>query len=390
MTWRSFGTVSLLRLRSYFVAVPLLLYLTFAVLYRLAANGWQIQCVLVIVLGALALIALPSILAIYFRRIRFAGLPRGRVRLKAITDPRGEAGSRHHPPHRPPRQRRKAFAYLGASLVLFFAFMAFSVTSSQWQEHPLSLVFSSAVSLLAGFSFFFFVMFRRHSQPTADEALQGDPRTPFLYLRSFDDDYDSRWRPMKFLRFYLFPVFMVFDYSLEDRIARFFRRFGPLVAIGSPKEKMPVLGAARVLLDDDHWQAAVLAWMDAAAAIVVLAGHTEWLIWELRQIRERALTQKALLVFPPASRKNAATRLDTVRRAFSGSQWEAALAGVGRPASLRALVLKNDGGVVLVRSRSRSRDMIHVATMVAHYLLQRRNEWDIAESQAQARPGQPA
>ena len=389
MTWRSFGTVSLVRLRSYFVAVPLILYLTLAVLYRLAKE-WQLQYALIITLGALALIALPSILAIYFRRIRFTRLPRGRVRLKTITDPRGEAGSHHHPPHRPPRQRRKAFAYLGASLVLFFAFMAFSVTSGQWQEHPLSLVFSSAVSLLAGFSFFFFVMFRRHSQPTADEALQGDRRAPFLYLRSFDDDYDSHWRPMKFLRFYLFPVFMVFDYSLEDRIARFFRRFGPLVAIGSPKEKMPVLGAARVLLDDDHWQAAVLAWMDAAAAIVVLAGHTEWLVWELRQIRERALTQKALLVFPPARQKNANTRLDTVRRAFAGSRWETALADVDRPGSLRALILSNDGGIVLVRSRSRSRDMIHVATMVAHHLLQRRDEWDGAESRAKADPDRPA
>ncbi len=372
------------------MAVPLLLYLTVAVLYRLKANGWQIQSVLVIVLGALALIALPSILAIYFRRIRFARLLRGRVRLKAIIDPRTGAASRRQLPRRPPRQRRKAFAYLGASLVLFFAFMAFSVTSSQWQEHPLSFVFSSAVSLLAGFSFFFFVMFRRHSQPTADEALQGDRRAPFLYLRSFDDDYDSHWRPMKFLRFYLFPVFMVFDYSLEDRIARFFRRFGPLVAIGSPKEKMPGLGAARVLLDDASWQAAVLEWMEAAEAIVVLAGRTEWLVWELRQIRERALTRKALIIFPPAGRKDAATRLDTVHRAFSGSQWEATLAGVDRPASLRALVLRNDGGIVVVRSRSRSRDVILVATMVAHYLLQRRGEWDIGESQAQAGPGQSA
>ena len=233
-------------------------------------------------------------------------------------------------------------------------------------------------------------MFRRYSQPSADEALHGDTRAPFLYLRSFDDDFDSHWRPVNILRFLSFPLNMVFDYSLEDRIARLFRRFGPLVAIGSPREKMPVLGAARVLLDDASWQAAVLKWMDAAKAIVVLAGHTDWLVWEILQIRERHLTKKALFIFPPSGRRNADIRLDTVRRAFSGSQWETALAGIDRPGSLRALVLRENGGIVLVRSRSRSRDMIHVATMVAHYLLQHRSAWDAAEGRAETSPAQPA
>ncbi len=389
-SWRNFGNVSLRRLRYYFATAPVLFFLTLAVVYRLQTHEERVQDSLTIILGLSALIALPSMIAIYFRRVRFAGLPRGRVRLKAISDPRRDPNQPHHRTYRSAKRRRWAAAYLAACIIFFIAFLAVIVLAAQWgEEHATYYQFTTG--LLAAISAVFFVMFRRYSQPTADEALQGDRRTPLLYLRSFDDDFDSRWRPTNIIRFLFSPLNLIFDYSLEDRLARFFRHFGPLVAIGSPKEKMPVLGAARVLLDDAHWQAAVLRWMEAAKAIVVLAGHTEWLVWEILQIRERDLTQKVLFIFPPAGRRNANTRLDTVRRAFAGSRWEAALAGLDRPGSLRALILRGNGGVVVIRSRSRSRDMIHVATMVAHHLLQRRDEWEAAQTEdGRRKPGMSA
>ena len=380
VSWRNFGRMNLRRYRVYFVAIPLLTLLVAATLYRLQSNPERIQDSLVVLLGLLALIAFPSIIAIYFRRVRFAPLPRGKVRLKAITDPPRDRSHRRIRPRRSWKRRLVSLGFLAACLVLFVFYLAMYVTRTRWGADSMYGSYEGAAGFVAATSFVLFVMYRRYAQPTADEALQSDTRPPFLYLRSFDDDFDSHWRPINILRFMCFPLNMVFDYSLEDRISRLFRRFGPLVAIGSPKEKMPVLGAARVLLDDASWQAAVLKWMDTAKGIVVLVGHTEWLIWELRQIRERDLTRKALLIFPPAGRKNASERLETLRRAFVGSEWEPALAAVDHPNTLRAMILKDAGGIVTIRSHSRSRDTIHVSTMIAHYLLEKRPEWETARA----------
>ena len=67
---------------------------------------------------------------------------------------------------------------------------------------------------------------------------------------------------------------------------------------------------------------------------------------------------------------------ETVRRAFEGSPWEASLAALKNPRTLRAMVLRSDGGIVVIRGRSHSRDTIHVATMVARYLLATRPDWE--------------
>jgi hypothetical protein len=45
---------------------------------------------------------------------------------------------------------------------------------------------------------------------------------------------------------------MLFDFSLEERIATHFHQFGPFIAIGSPQEPVPILGAARVKVTDDE------------------------------------------------------------------------------------------------------------------------------------------
>ena len=75
-----------------------------------------------------------------------------------------------------------------------------------------------------------------------------------------------------------------------------------------------------------------------AALIVLLAGLTQWVRWEMRQIVELGYSRKLIILMPELSgwkhRKRrlrsdiAGKRLEAIRETFSGSPWEA---GINEP-----------------------------------------------------------
>jgi len=118
----------------------------------------------------------------------------------------------------------------------------------------------------------------RHLQPGADEILANDPRPPILYLRSFANE--------------------TLVGEEEEAIARALEDVGPLVAVGRPGERLPPLGAARMYLTDDSWQGKVEEQMDRARIILVAAGDTPGLGWELRQCAQLADPTKLVIMVP--------------------------------------------------------------------------------------------
>ncbi|MCB0110539.1 MAG: hypothetical protein KDE53_31675 [Caldilineaceae bacterium] len=138
--------------------------------------------------------------------------------------------------------------------------------------------------------------------PSANELLAADERAPVLYLRSFHDDdlaihrrttekYAERntYSPQKAV-------------NLELAIADQLVKYGPLIAIGRPSETKPNLAAARAYFDDTEWQDAAQQWIDSAALIVMLAGKTEGVRWELDRIVHQSHDDKLLVLFPPYRR----------------------------------------------------------------------------------------
>lgn len=215
--------------------------------------------------------------------------------------------------------------------------------------------------------FYLLVIARRYFQVSADALLAVDKRAPVLFLRSFDDDEKLRFASANRA---------LLDFSLETRLANHFHRFGPFVAIGSPKEKMPQLGAARVLLPDEQWQSRVLDWMRAASLVIMYSGKTQWVNWELRQVIASDTATRLLLLIPEikgwrrAKRAaDLATRIEQVRMVFAGTPWIEELMAWADFASLRAMVFRADGSMVVVKSRSRSRDSYHLAALVAHHVM---------------------
>jgi hypothetical protein len=217
------------------------------------------------------------------------------------------------------------------------------------------------ISLLG---FFLLVRARRFFQVDADSLLAVDRRPPVLFLRSFDDDEKQKFsRSDKAL----------LDFSLETRLSNHFSRFGPFIAIGSPKETVPQLGAARVLLSDDEWQPRVLSWMRDAKLIIMYSGKTHWVNWELRQLVENECATRLILMVPEIktwrrSKRNEeiSARVEHVRQVFKYTPWEEELLKFDDFPGLRAMLFRPDGSMVMIKSRSRSRDSYHLAALIAH------------------------
>ena len=255
-----------------------------------------------------------------------------------------------------------------------------------------SLAKGSAVGILVSIAAFF-ALFRakQYFQISADSLLGSDKRAPILFLRSFSDDPKVNASAGISHE----GLAQLLDLSVETRLANHFMDFGPFIAIGSPKEKIPQIGAARMRLLDDEWQRTVTAWMESSSAIVMYAGTTHWVGWELRRIIEGGWTTKLILLFPPVlpfpgfrQRKWLAkqtpdilARFDNAKAAFAGTAWEAAWAAIADPQSVLCLRFQPGGEIEVTRGARRSKDAYELSAAIAHLrLLDRRTAATAASS----------
>jgi TM2 domain-containing membrane protein YozV len=129
----------------------------------------------------------------------------------------------------------------------------------------------------------------------AEKLLEQDQRPPVVYIRSFKDDNkiivtSSRARS-------LFSVLQwAAAISAEQELAMIMNRVGPVVAIGKPGESLPELGAARLYVGDDEWQAKITDLMKQARLVVIRAGATANLWWEIDQCAKLLPPRQLLLV----------------------------------------------------------------------------------------------
>jgi hypothetical protein len=131
---------------------------------------------------------------------------------------------------------------------------------------------------------------RQANQPRAAEVMASDPRRPVLYLRPFKED--ARTFHVGFGR-------KADDVRAEPLILEPFNILGPLVAIGRPEEDMPPwAGAARFYVAGDDWHSDFLGLLDRAQLVVLFAGTTENLRWELAQVFHREPFVPAVLLLP--------------------------------------------------------------------------------------------
>jgi uncharacterized protein (TIGR03382 family) len=316
--------------------------------------------------GATGLLAVAAAIAvIWLRRRRITALNLGLTDfIRAMKSPSGGTDRRSLPPKN---------GVLGWCLIAGGTAIMLGL-----QFVPDSIYFQSSDSLktfsqISNWTFLLFLYARSQFQPTAETLLANDKRPPVLLLRSFADDETIS---------YSRGNFSFVDQSFESRIAKHFFSTGPFIAVGRPKGHQPVIGAARATLADSEWQGKVIDWMDSAAVIIVMAGVTNWINWELKKVIERGHAHKLILCFPQSKRKRfakdkrfrtlervAIARLEGVKAALEGTAWEAQLSQLDNPVRIRSMVFEEDGRLTAVAARSRNRNAYHLAALIAHYLL---------------------
>ena len=145
------------------------------------------------------------------------------------------------------------------------------------------------------------------SEAKADVVLEHDPRPPILLLRSFTGEQRAAIAEDSFGRVT----------ALENRLQLAVAGVGPFIAVGRPGEKIAYRGAARAYYSGDAWRGAVLEFMKQASAVILVAGQSEGLLWEMEQLVSHGHLGKTVIVLPPEEDARARTaRWATLLRAF--------------------------------------------------------------------------
>lgn len=119
-----------------------------------------------------------------------------------------------------------------------------------------------------------------------------------LFLRSFSDDALHVSCPFNIMGLGA-PLLPGGFVRFEEILVDILRTQGPVVAIGRPGEAVPELGAVRTYWPDDQWQDAVRLTANRCLAVVLLAGASDGLAWELENLRQWGLLGKTLVLLPP-------------------------------------------------------------------------------------------
>ena len=224
-----------------------------------------------------------------------------------MTSPKEE-----QPRNRSATTKRKIWlAIIYGLLATIFTIIAFSIL-----DNTLLFVASAFLALIFGRLSF------RHFKPRytgdfIDKKLSDKP--PVLFLRPFSEDagWDgaaafSIYRPRTWRKFPFSPTNLTILYlemtgklSFEQVLAYVTRKVGPLVAIGQPGSP-PILGAKNIYVGDDRWQEDVIDLARRSKLVILTAGTSRGVLWEVQKMIEEVPPERLILNIPgdsPGKRK---------------------------------------------------------------------------------------
>jgi len=241
----------------------------------------------------------------------------------------------------PPHSSIKALAWRLTAFILPLAGVAQAAYRSTFRGIGISLVLA----------FWAFRKATAYSKPDAQRVLRIDPRPPVLLLRAFQDDLATVGFRGK---------------RLEQVLVKLAARLGPPVAIGDPKETIPKLGAFRTYCpgDNNDWQVVAKAWMKESRMIMLFAGYTDNLMWEVEQIGQLDLFSKTILFFPSTKKQDRKKRWEWIRFQLHRI-YDAELLGHIQPDVLTAIAHTPSGKPVFIMSGSIEQADFEISARIA-------------------------
>jgi len=133
-----------------------------------------------------------------------------------------------------------------------------------------------------------------------------DARAPIVFLRAFDQDKE-RLKARGGDPFARWPAGVGKPRTLDEILLEHASPYGPVIAIGDPRDPTPPLGAARVFVPEhgNGWQDVVKGLVQASKAVVMSPNCGEGVQWELDLIAQAGgRLQVIYLASPELSRED--------------------------------------------------------------------------------------
>lgn len=169
---------------------------------------------------------------------------------------------------------------------------------------PIAYLGYTIVLVLSGFFLFPLVggllagLARRSVRFSVTELLKTDERQPVLFLRSFRDDAVQLGQPKAQLMVRI-GRWLGSTSNLDQILLEEGTPYGPVVAIGNPKDQAPpYYRIAREYFDDETWKEAVSGLAEQAVAIVICVDDTEGVWWEVENVAARHIDKTLFLIHP--------------------------------------------------------------------------------------------
>lgn len=162
----------------------------------------------------------------------------------------------------------------------------------------------------------------RVRQRTAQEVLRGGEEF-VLFLRSFQLDRQREapsavpsternvlLRSLENLPGRLWGV--AARRPIEARMVDAFRKYCQVIAVGRPGERLPAMGAARLYIEHEDWRQRVRELIQQARCVVLAAGSSPGLLWELRALLQLESLARTAVWIPQ----------DQIRRTHFDQEWQ--------------------------------------------------------------------
>jgi TM2 domain-containing membrane protein YozV len=212
------------------------------------------------------------------------------------------AGLQEVPLHRGARGRRGVLVKIAGTNLLLLAGVGFTFGESRVPAESwlavigliglIAVIRSGVILLRTGW---------KYDALSAEQARARDPRPPVVYLRSFHQDEEMAVAGGRAARLWqrLAPFMTPAYVSVvdpEQEMAMMFHRVGPVIGIGQPGEPLPDLGAARMYVADDRWRATVDGLLAESSVVLIRAGSTPNLWWEIEEAMKLVPRQRIVIV----------------------------------------------------------------------------------------------
>ncbi len=124
------------------------------------------------------------------------------------------------------------------------------------------------------------------------QLVRSDTRPAVIYLRSFSSDTPD-W--FEITKGFLGGISTLLS-SPEEDLAEAVTDIGPAITVGKPGEFLPTPGAARVYIKEEIWHDAVEERLLASQLIILRAGNSPGLWWELAQCVSHVRPERFLIL----------------------------------------------------------------------------------------------